>query len=69
MPDSERHGRVLVIDADQDIADLVYVVLTDVGFTVAVLTHVHADATRVSTLAILRASAGTGGAFLAGGLA
>jgi DNA-binding response OmpR family regulator len=43
-----QHGRVLVIDADRDIADIVYAVLSDAGFTVVVLTHVHSDAIRAA---------------------
>ena len=44
----QQQGRVLIIDGDQDIADIVYAVLTDAGFLVAVLTHVHSDAIRVA---------------------
>jgi DNA-binding response OmpR family regulator len=44
----QQQDRVLLIDGDQDIADIVYAVLTDAGFLVSVLTHVHSDAIRVA---------------------
>ena len=46
-PVVEQHGRVLVIDADQDLVDIVYAVLTDAGFTVSVLTDVRSESIRV----------------------
>jgi CheY-like chemotaxis protein len=48
VPAVEQPGRVLVIDADGDIADVVYAVLTDTGFTVSVLTDVQSDAIRTT---------------------
>jgi len=47
MAARDQHGRVLVIDAHRDIADIVYVVLTDAGFLVSLLTEVRSDAIRV----------------------
>jgi CheY-like chemotaxis protein len=41
-------GRVLVIDNDRDIADIVYAVLTDAGFAVSVLADVRPDPIRVA---------------------
>jgi CheY-like chemotaxis protein len=41
-------GRVLVIDDDRDICDLVHAILTDDGFSVAMLHHQNPDAIRVA---------------------
>ena len=46
MADQPEH--VLVIDADQDIADIVYVVLSDAGYLVSVLASVDPDAIRTA---------------------
>ena len=43
-----RPGRVLVIDDDRDIAELVHAVLTDEGFTVSILHDQRTDAIRVA---------------------
>jgi DNA-binding NtrC family response regulator len=44
----EREKKVLVIDDDRDIADIVHAILTDAGFTVSVLAQVQSDAIRVA---------------------
>jgi CheY-like chemotaxis protein len=41
-------GRVLVVDDDRDIGDLVHAILTDEGFAVSLLHHQNQDAIRVS---------------------
>lgn len=41
-------GRVLVIDSDRDIAEIVHAVLTDAGFGVSLLVDVCSDAIRVA---------------------
>jgi CheY-like chemotaxis protein len=41
-------GRVLIIDDDRDICDLVHAILTDDGFSVAMLHHQNPDAIRVA---------------------
>ena len=46
MADRPRH--VLVIDGDRDIADIVYVVLSDAGYLVSVLASVDPDAIRTA---------------------
>jgi CheY-like chemotaxis protein len=45
---ADQPGHVLVIDADQDIADIVYVVLSDAGYLVSVLASVDPDAIRTA---------------------
>ncbi len=42
------NGRVLVIDSDRDIAEIVHAVLTDAGFEVSVLADVRSDTIRVA---------------------
>jgi DNA-binding response OmpR family regulator len=41
-------GRVLIVDDDRDIGDLVHAILTDEGFAVSLLHHQTPDAIRVS---------------------
>jgi len=41
-------GRVLIVDDDRDICDLVHAILTDDGFAVSLLHHQDPDAIRVS---------------------
>ena len=41
-------GRVLIVDDDRDIGDLVHAILTDEGFAVSLLHHQNPDAIRVS---------------------
>jgi CheY-like chemotaxis protein len=41
-------GRVLIVDDDRDICDLVHAILTDEGFAVSLLHHQNPDAIRVS---------------------
>jgi DNA-binding NtrC family response regulator len=44
----EREKKVLVIDDDRDIEEIVHAILTDAGFEVSVLTQVQSDAIRVA---------------------
>jgi len=39
-------GRVLIVDDDRDICDLVHAILTDDGFSVSMLHHQSSDALR-----------------------
>jgi len=41
-------GRVLIVDDDRDICDLVHAILTDEGFSVSTLHHQNPDAIRVA---------------------
>jgi DNA-binding response OmpR family regulator len=47
MKPAEQQGRVLIIDSDADVADVIYAILTDEGFTVSILTRVESDAIRI----------------------
>ncbi len=45
---AEQKRRVLVLDGDRDIAELVHAVLTDAGFEVSELTDLRSDAIRIA---------------------
>jgi DNA-binding response OmpR family regulator len=45
---AEQPGHVLVIDSDQDIADIIYAVLSDAGYLVSVLASVDPDVIRTA---------------------